>query len=346
MFIYKECVLEKLIIHKTGNKQSGVMPVLSKKEITINDPDIIEILTPFFLKPFKTGEIFMFDNKEHIPVKESVTAIFEDVSNFEKASIEIAKTLYDASEHHNIKTGELYITYFSNLVIDEELVDAVGIFKTENKDTFIKVYIDNDNVQVNHDQGININKLDKGCLIFNTEADLGYKIYLVDNTNRGNDARYWGEEFLKVCPRPDNFYQTKTILSLCKDFSGQVLTPENNIDKTEQVNFVSKVAEYFTSNNVFDEITFEEKVLSETPEIGQAFKKFKKDYEEVMEIEPLTQFEIADQAVKKNNKYMKSVIKLDKNFHIYVHSKPEFIEKGFDETKGLKYYKLYFEEEN
>ncbi|MFN6039537.1 MAG: nucleoid-associated protein, partial [Bacteroidota bacterium] len=39
------------------------------------------------------------------------------------------------------------------------------------------------------------------------------------------------------------------------------------------------------------------------------------------------------------------VIKLDKNFHIYVHGKHEFIEKGFDEEKGKKFYKLYFDSE-
>ena len=40
----------------------------------------------------------------------------------------------------------------------------------------------------------------------------------------------------------------------------------------------------------------------------------------------------------------KSVIKLDKNFHIYVHGNRELIEQGEDE-KG-KYYKVYFKEES
>ena len=43
---------------------------------------------------------------------------------------------------------------------------------------------------------------------------------------------------------------------------------------------------------------------------------------------------------------MKSVIKLDKNFHIYIHGERQMVEKGFDEVKQLNFYKLFFKEEN
>jgi len=41
----------------------------------------------------------------------------------------------------------------------------------------------------------------------------------------------------------------------------------------------------------------------------------------------------------------KSVIKLDKNFHIYVHGDRELIEKGYDEAMGKHFYKIYFDVE-
>jgi hypothetical protein len=50
--------------------------------------------------------------------------------------------------------------------------------------------------------------------------------------------------------------------------------------------------------------------------------------------------------VKQHGKFMRSVIKLDKNFHVYVHGNKDFIERGFDEEKGKYYYKLYFSEES
>ena len=38
---------------------------------------------------------------------------------------------------------------------------------------------------------------------------------------------------------------------------------------------------------------------------------------------------------KKSKKYFRSVIKLDKNFSLYVHGDRDNIEKGFDEEKGM-----------
>ena len=56
------------------------------------------------------------------------------------------------------------------------------------------------------------------------------------------------------------------------------------------------------------------------------------------------EFAINDAAVKKNARIFKSVIKLDKNFHIYIHGDRKLIQQGQDENG--KYYMLYFEEEN
>ncbi|MCL4639824.1 MAG: nucleoid-associated protein, partial [Olivibacter sp.] len=57
-------------------------------------------------------------------------------------------------------------------------------------------------------------------------------------------------------------------------------------------------------------------------------------------------FEISGQAVKKESKIFKSILKLDKNFHVYIHGKREYIEKGFDEERGKHFYKLYFDQES
>ena len=51
-------------------------------------------------------------------------------------------------------------------------------------------------------------------------------------------------------------------------------------------------------------------------------------------------------AESKGKKYFRPVIKLDRNFHLYVHGNPEFIERGFDSAKQMNYYKLFFNEES
>jgi len=39
------------------------------------------------------------------------------------------------------------------------------------------------------------------------------------------------------------------------------------------------------------------------------------------------------------------VLKLDKNFHIYIHGDRNLIEQG-EEPDGRKFYKIYYEEES
>lgn len=53
----------------------------------------------------------------------------------------------------------------------------------------------------------------------------------------------------------------------------------------------------------------------------------------------------SDAAVKKQARIFKSVIKLDKNFQIYVLGDNQYIKKGFDEETGMHYYQLFFKDE-
>jgi hypothetical protein len=56
-------------------------------------------------------------------------------------------------------------------------------------------------------------------------------------------------------------------------------------------------------------------------------------------------FSISTAAVKKQARVFKSVLKLDKNFHIYIHGNRDLIEQGM-EPDGRKFYKIYFREEH
>jgi hypothetical protein len=48
---------------------------------------------------------------------------------------------------------------------------------------------------------------------------------------------------------------------------------------------------------------------------------------------------------QKATRIFRSVIKLDRNFHNYVHGNLKLIEKRYDEATGMNYYKVYFKEE-
>jgi hypothetical protein len=80
------------------------------------------------------------------------------------------------------------------------------------------------------------------------------------------------------------------------------------------------------------------------PEVIDRFNSYKIEYQKENEVSIDDQFEISNNAVKKQARIFKSIIKLDKNFHIYIHGNRQMIEQGEDE-KG-KYYKMYFKEES
>ncbi|MDR2385087.1 MAG: hypothetical protein LBD80_05420 [Tannerella sp.] len=76
----------------------------------------------------------------------------------------------------------------------------------------------------------------------------------------------------------------------------------------------------------------------------ESFNRYKSAYQQEHEIDIADDFTIFDSAVKKQARTFKSVIKLDKNFHTYIHGDRNLIEQGADENG--KFYKIYYKEEN
>jgi hypothetical protein len=129
---------------------------------------------------------------------------------------------------------------------------------------------------------------------------------------------------------------------MCRSFATEAF-PE--ADRIDQVSLVQESARFFNEEELFDKVRFEEKVLQE-PEIIEAFENYKENYQHQHDIQIYDEFDINPDAVKKLKRVFKSVIKLDKNFHIYVHGNRSFIRKGVDEESKLNFYQLFFKEES
>lgn len=114
----------------------------------------------------------------------------------------------------NIKSGEVYIVHFRNCNIEEGVCDAIGIFKSETKDTFLKIVMNQNTYQLVGESGINIKKLDKACIVFNVNRENGYKVCILDKTNT-KEAVYWSTDFLGLQPGDDSYFQTSNYLNLC-----------------------------------------------------------------------------------------------------------------------------------
>lgn len=347
MLEFSDVLLSQLAIHKVGNRVLDERLKLSEEIVPLDDDVTKEVLLTYFLSSFKTPVYYRFSHESDINLNEAFAyskQIFEQKTSFFEQSQNLAKHLFNHSNHPKIKGGEFYVAYFHNVWVDNEEVDAIGLFKSENKDTFLKIYPQNAAYNVEHQEGINIHKLDKGCLIFNTEADDGYKICIVDATNKGEDAQYWKEAFLSIKPREDDYFYTQNYMKMCKAFVEDIYNEENEIPRADQIEMLNKTTTFFKEREKFDEREFEKQVI-QVPENIQAFQDFKFDYQTDNNIIVTDQFDISEQAFKTTKRVMKSVLKLDRNFHVYIHGDRKYIEKGFDEEMDLNYYKLYFNEE-
>lgn len=68
-------------------------------------------------------------------------------------------------------------------------------------------------------------------------------------------------------------------------------------------------------------------------------------YQKERDIEIDETFETASTAIKRRPTGTMTTIKLNKNFDINIHGGKQYIERGYDEERGMYYYKLFFKEE-
>ncbi len=346
MFDITETNIVKLSAHHVGNKTNDESLQLSMHELKLDDERLKDILLSYFLRPFGQPEYyaFTFSNKDFLlnPVYNFVTNVFKDIKTFHKNSRDLAKLLYDVSSHPQVKSGELFMVYFSGVNIGGEVTDMIGIFKSENTQSFLKASAGDGEFELNYDDGINIEKMDKGCLVMNLDSDTGYRIAVIDKVGRAEPV-YWKEIFLQITPRNDNYHHTKQVMNIAKNFITEQLTEEYDCTKAQQIDLLNRSVQYFKENETFDKDQFEQQIFQDK-ELISSFRKFDEVYRETNELEIDGQFGISGQAVKKQAKIFKSVLKLDKNFHIYIHGDRDLIEQGTD-NHGRKYYKIYYEEE-
>ena len=351
MIQISESQLFSMCIHKVGNKHKGES---YKASNDIYEPDerLTEVLQSYFLKPFN-GMLdgFKFTHPTALQMNEVyqlVRIIFEDPNMMLNQSHLLLDHLYNQSTHPHIKSGEFYVTYFKNIILDGELVDAVGLYKSEKKDNFFQFSEHHDGVRLALQNGVHSKKLDKGCLIFNTEESTGYRVFTVDNNNY--DTQYWNDFFLNLKPDMSESFVTKQTVDLVKSFSEKVVAQTE--DKVEQAVMLKKSSDYLQQNDTFQFETFAEAVF-ETPELKESFKDYSREYAKEHKIETfekLDDFEISKPALNKVKNKMKSLIKLDTNMSISLNfTNPEsagrFLEKGYDEVKGMNYYKVFYNEE-
>lgn len=339
--------LIQISVHYVGNKGTGGELILSQSPLDVPEKHKPALTGPFMARFTAEKDCYAFNHPTSLDYNEVYNFclnIFAGTDSFHVQTANIARHLFTSTEHPKIKPGELYICHYENCIFNNVYTESVGIFKTEHRDQFLDLNFDGNVSNLDIREGVDASKFDKGCLIFPTNAETGFDVFIFD-ANKGDEAAFWREIFLGVQPQATEYSQTNQFLTLTKQFIAKQLPEEFELSKTEQIDLLNKSVEYFRGNEEFDKKKFEEEVFYEENLI-RSFRNFGEQYSETHDLELPDQFGISTQAVKKQARVFKSVLKLDGNFHVYIHGDKSLIEKGYDEATGKSFYKLFFDEES
>lgn len=340
-----------MVIHIIGNKMRQEGLRLSKKLTSIEDDGFKELMFRHFLKPFiKMDSLYSFTHNSNLSFNEVFMYskdIFANLNLFYELSSNIARHLYESSTHPRIKNGEFFMLYISNCRIEGNTTDAIGLFKAETKETFLKVTENGEAFNIRAEEGISINRLDKGCLIFNIADEDGYRVAVIDNQNKtSEEAKYWKDQFLSVSSVQNSDTVTEIYMELCTKAIENTYPSENAGEKLDRK---SRALKYFSSNEVFNLDHFAEEVLDKNESVLNGFSKLKTETEVKDEINLPETFDISQRAVNKSNNRTKNIIRLDKTFDIYIKGQPSSalrnLERSYDPERNMNVYKLYFHEE-
>jgi hypothetical protein len=348
MLLFNNAVLSALSVHTVGNKTNGEELVVARHGLPVPADELRQRLTTYFLNSFPSSEFYHFtstnDDFTLNLLYQLATDIFESQKNFHTKTVSMAKHLYEVSLHPQIKAGNLFVAHFTNLQIDGEATEAIGVFKSESKSSVLKITTTTDgNIELDLTDGVNLEKVDKGCLIYNLDQEKGFRLSVIDRAGKSGDAQYWKDLFLRVVAVNNEFQSTKNVLDVARHFVLDQIADEFDVSKADQITYLNKSINYFKKHEEYNKKEFEQEVF-EDRELINSFRKFDSSFRKQLDIDSDDGFEISAEAVKKQSRVFKSVLKLDKNFHVYIHGDRELIERGV-EKDGRKFYKIYYTRE-
>ena len=305
-----------------------------------------EALLNYALHPFLETEEYLcfssYDENTPNALKQIIDLYFTRNEDWQSTTQRISSHLEQCTHHPNIKIGDLLFMHIDHIGYDDQVIDAVGLFKCESLSEFLSITIE-DQINIDITEGYNLGKMDKGAIIFNVKSEEG-NIVCVKDTTPGFIARYWKDEFLRISPINESYNQTAAYMNMAQTYVKHQLVEDIEMPKSEQLSMLHDTGKYFKENNTFVEKDYEAQVFHNNPDIISSFKQYKGSYSNQLNQHLPSEFSVSGLAVKRSAKDFKSVLKLDKNFHVYIHGNRQMIEHGVD-SQGRKFYKLYYEQE-
>lgn len=345
----------RLVLAKVGHPQRDE-PLQVSRQVYQVGADDQDTLSPLFLRHFKNLGPHRFSHHaslEHHEMQACSRKVFAQPDDLLEVGHVIAQRLYSKSNHPNIKSGDLCIAWVDDIEVDQQRVSGICILKSESIVPFISISARDGDLQLHTEQGINPEKIDKGCLIVNASEAKGYLVYTFDRS--GSDSRFWVRDFLGVLPVTDSSFLTRQVADMAVAFvkeerkQQRETTGNDDIPPWETSTAAQEALSFFEEKEHFSMQEFEETVLRD-PDTVAKFREQRRQVEEEVGQSLDDGFAISKKDLNRAKKHVGSVVRLDSG--VEIHIKPSgasreepTLERGFDEEKGLKFIKVYYERE-
>ncbi len=335
----REAMVEELVIHRVGT--DGSPSVLTDVSAVLQGPEEQEFLRRLFLKPFASvaaTHTFSAEDKKAANALQALCAKAEKGKDLVGVSRAIAKLLIDTAAEHEVRGGDLFVVRFHAVELAGGVHDAVGILKYDDKEIFLESKASGANIGMRLKRGLGGRRPDQALLVLFTPGE--HTVLVIDDDPRNG---FWQQAFAGLRTRQDHVNSTNNLLEMTRSFITEQLPQDYEIPRADQIDLLNRSVQYFKDNTEFDRGSFAREVFQSEEVIG-SFERFGDRFQEERAVELEERFSISPDAVKKQARVFKSVLKLDKNFHIYIHGDRNKIERGVDE-QGRKFYKIYYEQE-
>ncbi len=340
MVISKAAVVEEFAVHRLAAELADC--VFSDYSAVLKGEEEQDFLRRLFLRPFaamaETSEFTHPVGLEYNVLNGLCAELFTG-RDLVSGSRAIARHLFDVSRHHNIRTGDLFVARFSGVELEGAPYPALGIFKYDDKEVFIESRVADGQIGLQLCRGLGGTRPNKAVLVVATLG--GPTVFVLDD---GPNTEYWQKDFVGHRLRKDHVNSTRNVLEMTRTFITEQLPQDQSIARADQIDLLNRSVQYFKANTEFSREAFAQEVFQEE-EVIRSFERYGQQYKNDRAVQFNDIFEISPHAVKKQARVFKSVLKLDKNFHIYIHGDRSLIEHGVDD-KGRKFYKIFYDQEN
>lgn len=324
MINFQEVKIKKAIIHKVGNRLKDHDLELSNSVIELNE-NSESLLINHLLRGFNKPELFEFKHEVELEMNEvykRCKLIFndDDESVFTLYSQHLANHMYDSINSAKVNDCEFAVVYFEDVIINDETLEAIGIFKLETSGYFVPSLFE----EIEFKIGTALGKIEFGALVLNTREERGYLVNLI------KPKTSFFTEWLDLNPFRNSYLETQTLIeSLDKFFTLKLF----DVEIFERVTKLRHCLNWLKANDEFD--------------LREMFNDiFEGDYDAYVdffnESNNFDNFTINDSAVKKHGKLLLKKYLIDEKIIIDATKSNAIISKDSD-AKG-NYVKIYYKD--